>query len=715
MEGNISLLFCVLLPFLGAVFSYLIGKKNKTARDYFADGIVVLEFILFLLLFLQFPKTGGKSFIWHDFSGMGMQLTLDGFRVLYGLIAAFMWMMTTIFSKEYLTHYRNRNRYYVFVLLTLGATIGVFLSADLYTTFLFFEIMSFTSYVWVVHDETKEALRAAGTYLAIAVVGGLVMLMGLFLLYDALGTLQIGELCRAAKDYGDVKGLYPAGLCLLVGFGAKAGAFPLHIWLPKAHPVAPAPASALLSGILTKAGVFGILVISCQLFWHDGVWGSAILTLGVITMFLGALLALYSVNIKRTLACSSLSQIGFIMVGIGMIGLLGEENALAVRGSLLHMVNHSLIKLVLFMAAGVIYMNLHQLDLNEIRGFGRNKPLFHVIFLAGALGIGGLPLFNGYVSKTLLHESIVEYQHLLLEGSALPVFYEAGAMTVIEWIFLISGGLTVAYMTKLYICVFIEKNTDAEKQKKYDALKGSYMNKASSTALFGSAAAVVLLGIMPNVTMDQLADLGQGFLAFGGEADAVKYLSGVHTVHYFSLVNLKGAAISIVIGAALYLTVVRGYMMGKAENGAVIYKNRFSEKLDLENILYRPLLLKILPFIGAVVCRIGDSLVDGFVVLLRKTIYKDSPLPHELAEGTPVTHLFGEILDHIVYWGKCILAFHKEEKPLYRSYFEHKFAALHAAVSEYNSVIARSMSFGLFLFCMGFLATVLYLLMYYYY
>ena len=704
MEGNLLLLFCVMLPFLGAVVSYLIGRKNKRARDYFADGIVILEFAIFLMLFIQFGKIGQQEFVWKDFCGMGMQLALDGFRVLYGLIASFMWMMTTVFSREYLAHYRNRNRYYVFVLLTLGATVGVFLSADLYTTFIFFEIMSFTSYVWVAHDETKAALRAAGTYLAIAVIGGLVMLMGLFLLYDALGTLRIDQLQEAAKNCGQISMLYPAGICLLFGFGAKAGAFPLHIWLPKAHPVAPAPASALLSGILTKAGVFGILIISCQLFWHDGVWGTLILTLGVITMFLGALLALYSVDIKRTLACSSLSQIGFILVGVGMIGLLGEEGGLAVRGSLLHMVNHSLIKLVLFMAAGVIYMNLHKLDLNEIRGFGRNKPLLHLIFLAGALGIGGVPLFNGYVSKTLLHESIVEYTHLLHEGVAAPLFYSAAAMTAIEWIFLISGGLTVAYMTKLYVCVFVEKNADAEKQKRYDELKGSYMNKISAMSLTGSAIVVAALGIVPNVTMDKLADLGQGFLAFEGE---------VHAVQYFSLVNLKGACISLVIGGAVYVLIVRTYMMCKKETGQKVYCNRFSEKLDLENMLYRPILMKILPFVGAVICRVGDCLVDGIVVLLRKTIYSDSPLPHELAEGTPVTHLFGVIFDHIAYWKNCILAVGKEEKPAYKKGFEHRFARIRTAISEYNGVIARSMSFGLFLFCVGFLATVLYLLMYY--
>ena len=178
----------------------------------------------------------------------------------------------------------------------------------------------------------------------------MVLLMGIFLLYHETGTLMIHELAQACAG----KKLYAAALCMLVGFGAKAGAYPIHIWLPKAHPVAPAPASSLLSGILTKTGIFGILVISCQILSHDELWGAFILLIGVITMFLGALLALFSINFKRTLACSSVSQIGFILVGVGMLGLLGEHNTLAARGTFLHMVNHSMFKLILFLVAAVM-------------------------------------------------------------------------------------------------------------------------------------------------------------------------------------------------------------------------------------------------------------------------------------------------------------------------------------------------------------------------
>ena len=634
--------------------------------------------------------------------GLGLHFKLDSFRILYGSIAAFMWLMSTLFSKEYLSHYKNKGRYYCFTILTFFATEGVFFSADFYTTFIFFEIMSFTSYVWVAFDEKRESLRAAATYLAVAVIGGLVMLMGIFLLYDTMGTLVFDELigsyeqiCILNNSGVLARKLMAAGLCMLFGFGAKAGAFPLHIWLPKAHPVAPAPASALLSGILTKAGMFGILVLTSYLFLGCTAWGSLILIIGVCTMVVGAVLALFSVDIKRTLACSSVSQIGFILVGVGMSGLLGEENLLAVRGSLLHMVNHSLIKLALFMAAGVIFMNVHELNLNKIRGFGRKKPLLNYTFLMGALGIGGMPLWNGYVSKTLIHESIVEYTKLL-EENVVSSMFRIGAMKGIEWAFLISGGLTVAYMTKLYVAVFVEKNSDSAVQEKFDNLRGTYMNGLSATVLTISATLLPVMGFFPGQVMGRIADLGQGFMQVEKEADKMAW---------FSLENLKGAAISILIGAIIYLVMVRLWMM-KKENGSTAYINRWNQYLDLENLIYRPILLKAFPFVFGVVCRVLDSMIDAVVVFLRKTVYRDSKLPHELAEGTFLTHVSGCFINGLQSVANATI-FRRHPKEMD---YEHKFALLQEEWSENTTIIGRSLSFGLLLFCAGLIITVVYLL-----
>ena len=723
MELTIRLILytVVFLPMAAAVAGYLIGRRDKTARSYFADGVTGVTFGLTLYLLghvmsaahASGAAVAGTTVIPYV-CGRGLSFTLDGFRALYGAVAAFMWCMTTLFSKEYFAHYRNRNRYYLFLLMTLGATEGVFLSADFYTTFIFFEIMSLTSYLWVAHDEKPESMRAAATYLAVAVIGGLVMLMGIFLLYDVTGTLAYDKLINAYGTYGLMSSsgsaaaqIRIAGICLLFGFGAKAGAFPLHIWLPKAHPVAPAPASALLSGILTKAGMYGILILTAYLFLGDAAWGTLILLLGVCTMVVGALLALYSVDLKRTLACSSVSQIGFILVGVGMSGLLRDENLLAVQGTLLHMVNHSLIKLTLFMAAGVIFMNVHRLNLNDIRGFGHGKPLLHYIFLMGALGIGGIPLWNGYVSKTLLHESIVAYGELAGEAMRGGVSYgilSPGMIHAVEWIFLFSGGLTVAYMTKLYVAIFVERNADAAIQAQFDGFNGRYMNKVSAAVLTVSATLLPIMGLAPHAVMERIAVLGQDFLRKPAAAGAVTLAADTLTpeasVSYFAWSSLKGALISIAIGALIYLVIVRLYLMKKGT-----YVNRWYRYFDLENMVYRPLLLGVLPFVSGVACRVLDSLVDGIVVLLRRTVYRDSKLPQELPEGTAFTHVSACIVSALARLGNKTIF---RRRPRETDY-EHRFAMLHEEWFENSAMITRSMSFGLLLFCVGLIAMLAYL------
>ncbi len=692
MEGLYMALFTIPSAAAASVFladwkAQRAAKQNaafRNLRDALAIGAGAFIFILMCILAQQGM---GSELYAPGICGLGLHFCLDGFRGVYGIVAAFMWMMTLLFSREYLGHEKHLGRYYFFQLVTLNATLGVFLSADLFTTFIFFEIMSFTSYVWVAQEETKGALKAAETYLAVAVIGGLVLLMGLFLLYHTLGTLEMSELLSAAAACADKGVLYIAGVCALVGFGAKAGAFPLHIWLPKAHPVAPAPASALLSGILTKAGVFGILAVSSNIFLHDQRWGLLLLFLGLCTMFGGALLAVFSVDLKRTLACSSMSQIGFILTGIGMQGILGEENGLAARGTLLHMVNHSLIKLALFMIAGVVVMNLHKLDLNDIRGFGRKKPLLNACFLAGALGISGIPLFNGYISKTLLHESIVEGAELAVELS--------GFLKAAEWVFLFSGGMTLAYMTKLYVALFVEKNSSVKEQKRFDGMR-KYMNPISAFAIVGSSAILPVLGFLPHLVTDKIADLGQGFMNFNGE---------IHAVSYFSFENLKGGLISIGIGAALYWC-IRKFLMAEKQ-GIREYRNCWPDWLDMEGLISRPLLLTALPFLARVFCRIFDSLVDGIVVLLRKTIYRDRKIPHELPEGSEFTHLLGEALDWLRNKKRRIL---RRPAPEHEVSFEHRLAMQREKIMETNTIIQRSLSFGLLLFYVGLVFTLIYLL-----
>lgn len=703
----------IFLPMAAAMVCGIAGWDKKH-RDLFIQGTLGAESLLSLLfLYCYFSGVQLQGNI-SNVCGMGIHFTADGFRVIYVGLSSFLWLMAGLIGSEYFDQDRKEKRYQVVQLVTLGATQAIFLSADLYTMFIFFEVMSLSSCIWVAQEETTSALRAAQTYLAVSVAGGMVMLMGLFLLYGQTGTLVISQLPQACED----KNVYAAALCLFVGFGAKAGAFPLHFWMPKAYPAAPTPATALLSGILSKTGILGILIISVWMLCGDGQWGTFVLLVGVVTMVLGGVLALFSVDLKKTLAGSSASQIGFILVGVGMMGLLGEESLLAARGTFLHMVNHSLFKLLLFLIAAVIGMRVPSLDLNVIRGYGRKKPLLAGCFLMGALGIGGVPLGSGYISKTLLHESIVEYLAGLEQGHFQPLWLSAGEIKWMEWAFLFSGGLTVAYMCKLFVAIFVEENQDTQLQKNY-LEENRYASPVSAGVLSVCAAVIPLLGVLPQVWMESMAKLAQSFFRMTGEG---------HWVSYFAFTNLKGSLVSLLIGMALYLLVVRGWMMTKQPDGSKIYVDRWPRWMDLEELVYRPVFLIILPGVFGRVCSILSQIpdlvvrtvlavssfcvgimdigVDGMVVLLRKTVYRDSPKERELEEGNALTHVIGVTLNALEQMlNRSIWKNHIHKQDL-----EHWFVLKYASFKENATVIGRSLSYGLVAFCIGLCATLLYLL-----
>ena len=651
------LLILVFLPILMGLVAYFVGKKNESVRDIIAIVTSIVEVLLMVYVVIKYPITNTL---------IGMEFKADGFRSIFALIATFIWMCTIIFSKEYMHHYEKKNRYYLFYLITLGATVGVFLSSSLWTTFMFFEMMSLTSFVLVIHDERKESLSAGNTYLSIAIISGMILLMGMFILQVELKTLRFDEIYALCKDGINPK-VYAAGICLLLGFGAKAGMFPLHTWLPKSYQVAPAPATALLSGILSKAGVFGIIIVVNYIFPSVKSFAIILLILALITMLLGAVLAVFSINFKRTLACSSMSQIGFILTGLSMMIFLQSHNAIAFEGSFLHMVNHSLIKLSLFMIAGVIYMNIHKLNLNEIKGFGRNKHFIKICFAVAMLGIMGIPLFNGYISKTLIHEAIVEYAHLLT-GSEL--FWIKAA----EYVFLFSGGLTIAYMLKIFICVFFEKNNDENLQKEYDSKK-KHM-KWYSYLVIGLASFILpFLGFLPSLTSNNLATLVADFF----NVDA----HHLHFPDYFAWVNLKGAVISLAIGLFVYFVIIRLWLVKKNENGQKEYIERFkSLGLALNKIkkaIVKAVVLAIL-FIFRSLC----DFVDVMIYLTRKFILREYKYEFN---GSPLFYKIGEYIDRI--------------KKTDDHYFALKFNERHLIVKDVRDTLNATFAFDFLMACIG--------------
>jgi hydrogenase-4 component B len=409
--------------------------------------------------------------------------------------------------------------------------------------------------------------------------------------------------------------------------------------------------------------VFGVLMITAQILPNDHAWGYLLLVLGCITMVLGALIAVFSVNLKHIFACSSLSQIGFITVGISMICLLGHHNALAANGTVLYMMNHSLVKLVLFLFAGAVYMNAHSLDLNDLRGFGRGKPLLHILYLVGAGSLAGIPGLCGYISKTLVHESIVEY---IAESGSF-------AITLVEWLFLFSGGLTTAYLTKVYVALFWQKpSADAHHSKRW----GTPLTVA---ALCIAAITLPVLGLLPHSLAERLTLLTLDFT--GGHNFS-------HAVHYLAWVNLKGVVISVGIGLAVYfLFIARVLIRGKGE--AAVYLSLWPAWLSLEDSVYRPLCHKGFRLLK-LVCRFVCDLPDAVILLLRRTVL------HPIKE---------KVNDHPHSRHVRILA--------RRRGHSHEDMSDHLATSlEAAKRLEGSLSFSLLMACIGLCAVLVFVVVY---
>lgn len=385
-----------------------------------------------------------------------LTFTVDSFSMLFAIFTSFVWFAATLHSLDYLKHEKKHDRYHTTTLVVLAANLGVVLAGDLVTLYLFFEALGLVAFLLVIHTETDDAKKAAGKYFWMTVIGGFALVGGIFLTFALGGSGALEPL----PEGGNEALRWAAAVLLILGFGVKAGMVPVHVWLPDAHPVAPAPASALLSGVMIKAGAYGIFRVVTALFRPEigaevesHLWefseqlGLVVLWIGIATMFIGVFLALQQSNAKRMLAYHSVSQMGFILAGIGAAGYLGAHGAMGVAGGLYHVVNHALFKACLFLGVGAVYYRTHSLDLYHTGGLWKKMPITFVFMCIAAAGITGVPLFNGFVSKCLIHHAIVEAWE----------YHELVSLGIAEKIYIVTCGGTACSFIKLIGLMFLGK------------------------------------------------------------------------------------------------------------------------------------------------------------------------------------------------------------------------------------------------------------------
>jgi formate hydrogenlyase subunit 3/multisubunit Na+/H+ antiporter MnhD subunit len=397
----------VLVPYIGGFVLYAFGRGSGALRNVSA----VLLALVTLVLVVVDPD-------------------LDAASRLFAIIFAGIGFLVVLYSYGYMSHAEHGNRYYFFVFLMIGSMLGLATAHEFGNFYVFWELMTWTSYLLVIHEQTSKALRAGFIYFLMCASGAYIMHFGILLVHAQVGSFEFAVVADKVGSIDATVGAI-AMFCFFIGFAVKAGFVPLHSWLPLAHPEAPSSISAPLSGILTKAGIFGMVKILMVVFGASALArfggpgievGPLMVLLGCATLIYGEVMALIQTELKRMLAYSTLAQIGEIAA------ILGIGTTLATTASLLHVSNHAVMKTLLFFAAGAFILQTGRRHLADLAGLGRVMPITAGCYALATVAIMGLPPFSGFISKFLMITAAaaagrIDVAALILVGSIVAAFY----------------------------------------------------------------------------------------------------------------------------------------------------------------------------------------------------------------------------------------------------------------------------------------------------
>lgn len=458
-------MYCILLSIFFPIFAGLFlliryrtplsGEKKNQGRKtllLFA-GMFLIMTAFFTVAALLTAKEGFTLFSLTE--TLPIYFKIDATGSLFSMLAIVVLPCAGFFSFEYMKHEEREGRYYGFYLMMFGVLNALCFAGNLITFYLFFELLTLSSMPLVLHTGSKEAVMAGLKYLFYSLCGAYAALFGVYFLYQNSETLTFtaGGVLKASSVAEHGGFLLVVAFVMVLGFGVKAGMFPMHAWLPTAHPVAPAPASAVLSAMIVKAGVLALIRV-INMFGEDflrGTWmQTAWICLTLITVFMGSLLAYREPVLKKRLAYSTVSQISYILFGLAV---MNEE---ALIGSLLHVLAHGFVKAVLFLCAGAVIYQTGKTRVEELRGIGREMPLTLWCFTVASLGLIGIPPTGGFVSKW----------HLALGSlkSGIPVLGVLGPIVL-----LVSALLTAGYLLPITVNGFFpgadHDHTDRQKKE----------------------------------------------------------------------------------------------------------------------------------------------------------------------------------------------------------------------------------------------------------
>lgn len=381
---------------------YLLVRREFSRRDILLRTVGVCLAATALFFGLALWKGADASYtLGHLAAELVLEMHIDRVGALFASMATIVFLCAGCFSFAYMKHEEHEKRYYGFYLLVLGVFYALCFAGNLITFYLFFELLTLTSVPLVLHSQSHEAVMAGLKYLFYSLCGAYLALFGLYFVQRYGTTLSFTEGGVLGAEAMQHTGLFLVlAFGMLIGFSVKAGMFPMHAWLPTAHPVAPAPASAVLSAVIVKAGVLAMLRVVYYIFgaaFLRGTWvQSAWMVLSLITVFMGSMLAYREDVLKKRLAYSTVSQVSYIIFGLAVM------NESGVTGGFLQVLSHGFVKAALFLCAGAIIFQTGKTRVSELRGIGKEMPVLMWCYTILSLGLIGIPPTGGFVSKWYL-------------------------------------------------------------------------------------------------------------------------------------------------------------------------------------------------------------------------------------------------------------------------------------------------------------------------
>lgn len=416
----------LLLPVVGAMAAAPLSRVSERLRDAVLVALGVATAVVVATLVPGVLR--GQAFevyLLQMTPRIWMYLRVDPMGTLFAMTATLLWLLALVYSTRYMADEHRRSRYFAFFMLCLGWTVGVAFAGNLLTFLIFYELFSIFTYPLVVHEETPEAIAAGTKYIIYILIGGSLVLLAIVVTFFAAGSQTLDPHGFLTMGIGRSR-LLAIFWCFVAGFGVKAALFPLHGWVPDAHPAAPAPFSAVLSGIMVAAGSFGILRVLFNVF-GPGLLAELDVTrwlgyVAALTVLFGAVIAASQDDLKRRLAYSTISQMGYVVLGAS---LLGDQ---ALTGALAHIANHAFMKGTLFLCAGVLIKQAGIRRISDMGGLAARFPITMAAFTVAALAMIGTPPLSGFISKWYLGLGMVEagqplYLLVLLGGALLAAVY----------------------------------------------------------------------------------------------------------------------------------------------------------------------------------------------------------------------------------------------------------------------------------------------------